>query len=305
LADFEWLASMHVDLCVNPKRFSPAEIFEMIPALRDLLHKHQVQGAYLFGSVLQDAAGPLSDLDIAVWPPPALTDWFGYYSELYEALCGLFQADNIDLVLLNQAPLSLQRHIVLDGLSILDGDGAADVEERILARYIDLAGWRQENWDMTWYLACRGAAREVNMINREQVERFVFLIRDAVRELQALKLEEMGLEMYQGDKRTQALSEHYLRIATEALLDLGRHVIVKTGLGVPQEYREVGKILREKRVVPTDLGKQIEAMAGMRNILVHLYWDLDYNLLYKTIVNDLDAFEGCIEHIFRYLDDLS
>ncbi len=92
---------MHGDLCLNPKRFSPAEILEMIPALRDLLHKHQVQGAYLFGSVLQDAAGPLSDLDIAVWPPPALTDWFGYYSDLYEALCGLFQADNIDLVLLN------------------------------------------------------------------------------------------------------------------------------------------------------------------------------------------------------------
>jgi uncharacterized protein YutE (UPF0331/DUF86 family) len=81
-------------------------------------------------------------------------------------------------------------------------------------------------------------------------------------------------------------------------------VVVKTGLGVPQEYREVGKILGERGVVPVDLGKKLEAMAGMRNVLVHLYWDIDYTLLYKTIVEEMDTFERCIERIFHYLDRL-
>jgi len=296
---------MRVDLCLNPKQFSPDEVREMIPALCDLLRRHRVQVAYLFGSALEDPGSRLSDLDIAVLPPPDRQDWFGYYDDLYAELCQLFQADNIDLVLLDQAPLSLQVHVVLEGLRILDGNGAAtELEERILARHTDLVGWRQENWDMTRELARRGVVEELNMIDRERVERFVFLIRDAVRELQDLNLEAMGLEMYQADKRTRALSEHYLRIAIEATLDLGRHVIVKTGLGVPQEYREVGRILREEGVVPADLGKQLEAMAGMRNVLVHLYWDIDYALLYETIVGKLDTFERCVEHIFRYLNGL-
>jgi len=295
---------MRVDLCLNPRQFSLAEVQEMIPALCDLLCRHDVQAAYLFGSVLQDLESRLSDLDIAVLPPPELHDWLTYYNDLHEDLCQLFQADNIDLVLLNQAPLSLQARVVLDGRRILAGNGVAGWEEQVLARHTDLAAWRQENWEVTQQLARWGAMGKVNIIDKEQVERFVFLIRDAVHELQALNLEEMGLEMYQADKRTRALSEHYLRIAIEAALDLGRHVIVKTGLGMPQEYREVGKILREEGVVPADLGKELEAMAGMRNVLVHLYWDIDYASLYKTVVEERDAFERYIEHIFRYLDRL-
>jgi len=276
----------------------------MIPALCGLLRRHDVQAAYLFGSVLQDLGSRLSDLDIAVLPPPGLEDWLGYYSDLYGDLCQLLQADNIDLVLLDQVPLPLQARVVLHGLRVLDGNGAAAWEERVLARHADLAGWRQENWNVTRRLVRQGAIGEVNMIDRERVERFVFLIRDAVRELQGLNLEEIGLETYQADKRTRALSEHYLRIAMEATLDLGRHVIVKTGLGVPQEYREVGKILREEGLVPAHLGKQIEAMVGMRNVLVHLYWDVDYSLLHKTIVEEMDTFERCTERIFFYLDKL-
>jgi len=295
---------MRVDLCLNPKQFSPAKVREKIPSLCELLRKHDVQGAYLFGSALQDSGTRLSDLDIGVLPPSDRHDWLGYYNDLYGELCQLFQADNIDLVLLNQASLPLQANVVLNGLRILDSDDAEDLEESVLARQTDLAGWRQENWSVTRELARRGATREVNMIDKARVERFVLLIRDAVRELQGLRLEEIGLERYQGEKHTRALSEHYLRLAIEATLGLGRHVIVKTGLGMPQQYREVGKILHEKGVVPTDLGRQLEAMAGMRNVLVHLYWDIDYPLLYKTIVEAMDSFERCIEYLFLYLDKL-
>jgi uncharacterized protein YutE (UPF0331/DUF86 family)/predicted nucleotidyltransferase len=294
---------MWVELCLNPKRFDPAEVRRLIPALRDLLRKHNVQGAYLFGSALQDRGSRLSDLDIAVLPPD-LRDWLGYYGDLYGDLCRLFQADNIDLVLLDRAPLPLQARVVLEGLRLLEGEDALNWEERVLARHADLAGWRRENWEMTRQLARRGALREVNMIDRERVERFVFLIREAIQELKALRLEERGLEAYKSDKQARALSEHYLRIALEATLDLGRHLIVKTALGVPQEYREVGKILREQGVVPPELGEKLEAMAGMRNVLVHLYWDVDYTLLYKTIVEDLETFEQFIERIFHYLDKL-
>ncbi|UCC61996.1 MAG: DUF86 domain-containing protein [Anaerolineae bacterium] len=66
----------------------------------------------------------------------------------------------------------------------------------------------------------------------------------------------------------------------------------------------MGRILREKGIVPPDLGDRMEAMAGMRNVLVHLYWDIDYALLYKAIVRELDTFGRCIEYIFRYMDGL-
>ena len=272
--------------------------------MSDLLRSHGVRAAYLYGSVLQSTASRLSDLDIAVLLPPDPQGWTGRYGELHGDLCQLFEADNIDLVTLDQAPLSLQARVVLAGVRFLGEKDAAGWEERVLARYADLAPWRQGNWNVTRQLARRGAIGEVNLINRERVERWVFLIRDAVGELQALSLGDAGLQTAQVDKHTRALCEHYLRIAIEATLDLGRHVIVQTGLGLPQEYRDVGKILREREIVPADLGTQLEAMAGMRNVLVHLYWDIDHALLYKAIVEQLHVFGQCIEHIFEYLDKL-
>lgn len=294
---------MRTDLTLSPKQLTLDEVQETLPELRGLLQQHNAQAAYLFGSVLDNGRSRLSDLDIAVLPPPGLADWFTYYNELHADLCHFFRADNVDLVLLDQAPLPLQARVVLEGQLILQsGTYAKEFEERVLARYVDTAGWRQENWQHTRQLAHRGVTSEVNMIDQSRVERFVHLIRDAVRELKELNLAEVGLETYQADKQMRALSEHYLRLAIEATLDLSRHIIVKTGLGVPQEYREVGKILREKGVVPPELGRELELMAGMRNVLVHLYWDIDYALLYQATTTRLNVFEETLKHLFRYLD---
>jgi uncharacterized protein YutE (UPF0331/DUF86 family) len=70
------------------------------------------------------------------------------------------------------------------------------------------------------------------------------------------------------------------------------------------QYRDVGKTLGDKGVVPPDLGQQLQSMAGMRNVLVHLYWDVDHAKLYQAVTKELDRFRQCVEHIFRYLDAL-
>jgi len=297
---------MRVDLCFNPQQFSRDFVLVRIPALREVLRQHRVQAAYIFGSFLENHSSPWSDLDIAIVPPMSLDryDWPYYYNNLYGDICQLLQGDNIDIVLLNLAPLSLQFRAIASGVPILVGPEEAERQERVLGRYADLVIWRQENWEVTRQLMRQGVTKAINMIEQNRVERFVFLLRDALQELQALNLESLGLQGYLADKRTKALSEHYLRIALEATFDLGRHVIVKTGLGTPQEYRDVGKILREKGIFSPQLGQELEAMAGMRNVLVHLYWDIDYPLLYSAIVERLNSFEQFLEQIFLYIDRL-
>jgi uncharacterized protein YutE (UPF0331/DUF86 family) len=72
---------------------------------------------------------------------------------------------------------------------------------------------------------------------------------------------------------------------------------VAKGLGIPERYKDVGRILKENRVVTQRLGDKLVEMAGMRNILVHLYWDIDYHRLYEAItiqLSDLDEYARCI-----------
>lgn len=284
-------------ISLHPKQFTHADIEAVRLTLVAILQRHHVQAAYLIGSTLTSTADALSDVDLAVLPPSGV-DWLDWYNRVSADVTRLLDADNLDLILLDQAPLSLQARCVMTGERLIDSKTQSDWEERVLARYTDLAHWRRENWQITRRVARQGITSELNMVDQERVQRFVFLIRDAVRELKTLASAEVELS----EKYNQALVEYYLRIACEAALDLGRHVIVKMGLGAPQEYRDVGRILGEHGIVPTALGKKIEDMAGLRNVLVHLYWDVDTTRLDKILAEDLDTFDQFIQHIFNYLD---
>jgi uncharacterized protein YutE (UPF0331/DUF86 family)/predicted nucleotidyltransferase len=294
---------MRSDLCLNPRQFKRAEVEALLPQLVELMRQRQARAAYLFGSVLADETTNLSDLDIAVLPPPNVMDWLAYYGELYSALCQLFHADNIDVVLMDRVPLPLQASIAVKGRRLFDTPAAMDFEDRTLTLYGELSAWRTENHEAIKRLATYAFAKEPQMVERERVDRFTEIIHANLDKLQALHIATMTLEVYLLDTRTKDLSEHYLRLAIEATLDLGRHVLVKSSLGVPQDYREVGKLLWACGLVPVELGRKLERMGGMRNVLVHLYWDIDYTLLYQVITADLDTFTQTIQHIYRFVDE--
>lgn len=81
----------------------------------------------------------------------------------------------------------------------------------------------------------------------------------------------MSLEQFTGDADNYAITEHHLRRALQALLDLGRHVAVKSGWGNPGSYREVLELLEKGGVVDPAFRRRIQGMAGYRNRLVHDY----------------------------------
>jgi uncharacterized protein YutE (UPF0331/DUF86 family)/predicted nucleotidyltransferase len=292
------------DTSLNPKTFAIDEVRERIPLLRALLEARGVSVAYLMGSAAEGTADDMSDLDVAVLTPSDVSDWLEFRTAVHADLCEALDADNIDLILLDRAPLSLQLAAATIGTPLVDGAAACGWLEDVLARRADVGTWWKDNWEATRRLVLAGVAEDVDMVSHERIERFVYSVRDAVREINALELEQLGLDGYLAEKQTRALSEHYLRIAMEATLDLCRHVIVATGLGVPQEYRDIGRILGHQGVVTPEVSHKLVAMAGMRNVLVHIYWDVEHERVYRTATNDLDVFEAVVPCVVEYVDSM-
>lgn len=46
----------------------------------------------------------------------------------------------------------------------------------------------------------------------------------------------------------------------------------------------------------------MQALAGLRNLLVHLYWDVDDRMLHDAIGGELADFDTFVGHIIAYLD---
>ena len=98
----------------------PANIEDLIPkALTYLQSMPDILFAYLFGSFGRGKQLPLSDVDIAVYlkEPTVVQE---KKMEILGALIDILQTDEIDLVVLNNAPLPLRMRILENKKVIVD-----------------------------------------------------------------------------------------------------------------------------------------------------------------------------------------
>ncbi len=64
------------------------------------------------------------------------------------------------------------------------------------------------------------------------------------------------------------LAERYLHLAIESALDIANHLIADADLEAPDTYRDAFAILTRHGMLDDELGKRLQAWAGMRNVLV-------------------------------------
>ncbi len=100
----------------------PPDILSRISGVKDtLLQEQSVLFAYLFGGLASGRVAPLSDVDIAVYISIE-KDLDEYRLELFDKLAGALGTAELDLVLLNSAPVSLAGRIVQNKQVLVDKD---------------------------------------------------------------------------------------------------------------------------------------------------------------------------------------
>jgi len=97
--------------------------------------------AYLFGSHARGRAGPLSDVDVAVLLTGRPNDdyCFDRRLEIMGGLMDILLAEDVDVAILNQAPLALRYRVVRDGVLLFCRDRQAMIEfcVRTVSEYLD------------------------------------------------------------------------------------------------------------------------------------------------------------------------
>ena len=70
---------------------------------------------------------------------------------------------------------------------------------------------------------------------------------------------------------------------------------------MPEEYAECFAILGEAGIIPEELSLNLQKMARFRNVLVHLYWTVDYERLYHILHENLDDLRKFVHAIGELL----
>lgn len=119
---------------------------------------------------------------------------------------------------------------------------------------------------------------------------------DRVRRLLAM------LERYHGllaeDAPDPYRRRHLVQTAAQICIDLANHVIAADGHRVPKDYGDAFRVLAEVGVLDQALAERMVALAGARNLIVHLYAEVDDDRLARAVhdggLADLSAFAARI-----------
>ena len=96
-------------------------------------------------------------------------------------------------------------------------------------------------------------------------------------------------------------SKYNFIVAIEAIIDICNRIISKRKLGFPQDYSDIIKLMSQEGVLEGDLVGRLVEMVKFRNMLVHLYWKIENDRLYKYLKENLGDFEAFKEAIRKYL----
>jgi len=126
-------------------------------------------------------------------------------------------------------------------------------------------------------------------------------IEDALEALRPLSL--VDRDTFLRDPYLAPAAERYLQVAIQAALDIGSILLAEHGQRPPNTYAEVFEALASAGILPSDLAARLVPMARFRNVLVHLYLDVDAARVYSYIyiqhcLGDLSEF---VRSISRYL----
>jgi uncharacterized protein YutE (UPF0331/DUF86 family) len=137
------------------------------------------------------------------------------------------------------------------------------------------------------------------ILNQDLIRTRCQEIEDSLARLEKVKI--IPKETFLKDRDPQDIACYRLLVAIEAALGLCFHVAAKRLKKVPEEYAECFAILADAGIIPQELSESLQRMARFRNLLVHMYWKVDYGTLYEVLQNNLKDFRLFSEAIVALL----
>ena len=97
-------------------------------------------------------------------------------------------------------------------------------------------------------------------------------------------------------------AKHLLQISIESCLDIAHHLVADGGYRTPEDSYDAFVVLNEEQILPDDFMPALREMVSFRNRVVHIYWDVDDEAVYRIIQEDLNDFDRFAVLIADYLE---
>jgi uncharacterized protein YutE (UPF0331/DUF86 family) len=85
------------------------------------------------------------------------------------------------------------------------------------------------------------------------------------------------------DLKMLSIAERNIQVCTEFIVDFSSYILSKLKVDVPDTYREIIRKVGEEGIIDENLEKKLQGIVGLRNIIVHMYADIDAEIIYDNL----------------------
>lgn len=113
----------------------------------------------------------------------------------------------------------------------------------------------------------------------------------------------LSREEYLANTVQQRAVERTFMNLIQSCIDLSAHLRAGCDLGPAETSREEIEALGRAGIVSTDTQEKLEEAVGFRNVLAHRYGDLDHDVVYDVLHEDVHWFERFGQEIAAWYRD--
>jgi uncharacterized protein YutE (UPF0331/DUF86 family) len=135
------------------------------------------------------------------------------------------------------------------------------------------------------------------LVDAEQVEARLERLEAMLERLEEVR--RGGEEAYLADAQRRLATERLLQLSIQICIDLAAQVVSEQSAAPPSTYSDVFKVLGEKGVISPDVAARLGNAARQRNLLVHLYMEIDDRAVFASLafLDDLREFATALERL--------
>jgi len=100
-------------------------------------------------------------------------------------------------------------------------------------------------------------------------------------------------------------AKYNLIVAIEGAIDICNHLVVRAGGRAPHDHADCFSVLGELNMFSPEFVEKLKRMAKFRNLLVHLYWKVDNEKVYRIIKEDIIDIRDYLQGIEKILAESS
>jgi uncharacterized protein YutE (UPF0331/DUF86 family) len=103
-------------------------------------------------------------------------------------------------------------------------------------------------------------------------------------------------------EQKEIYSLRYLLIeAVEAMANICNHILARVTSQVPKGYPDCFEKLSNAKIITDELSIKLKKVTGLRNIIIHKYWEIDDRKVFKSTKENIEDFEEFLRQINEFI----